>query len=560
MKQAWHRLPPVVLVALGGGTVARAQETGLVESAAFIGELDIDELDGGDDFGRAVAILGDLDGDGVREVAVGAPCHYLFSPLRFGAVFVISLDARGDIVRHTRIAVGLNGFDPVGAIELFGAAVAAVGDLDGDGITELAVNSSTDIFSDGEPTVWILFLDRNGAVKSFTAIGDGQGGFPQNLLDAGDNFGGSIGAIGDLNDDGVFDIVVGATGDDDGGGIFAGAVWILFMRRDGTVGSLQKISETQGGFGSILEYNDYFGRSVAGLGDWDGDGVEDIAVGSNEAVWLVLLHADGTVKSEFKLDATSGPLSGALVENDGFGSSVASAGDADGDGIGDLLVGASSDDRPEQDVGAVWLLLLRADGTIRRVQKFGADAGGLDPRPDVIARFGASLALLPDDDGDGAADFLVGASSGGYSYHIGLPAGEVWTLHLGRCADPAVAGFRNPGGTNPASLLITPPIPGDASIATIDLSLTGHLFGTVLAYLGPRVHPLRGGQVLLLDGASPGGELFQLPLRPGPIVEFVLPVPETLSACGLRVSTQALQLFGTQPFALSNAIDLIVGY
>jgi hypothetical protein len=97
-------------------------------------------------------------------------------------------------------------------------------------------------------------------------------------------------------------------------------------------------------------------------------------------------------------------------------------------------------------------------------------------------------------------------------------------------------------------------------MASVDLAPTGHLYGTVLAYLNPLTRPLRGGQVLLLDGASPGGELFSFPLRPGPLAEFVVRVPETLAVCGVAVSTQALQLFGPQPFALSNAMDLTVGY
>ena len=74
-------------------------------------------------------------------------------------------------------------------------------------------------------------------------------------------------------------MVVGA-GDDDDGGSNRGAVWVLFLNADGTVSSHQKISDTEGGFTGTLDNSDNFGSSVAGLGDFDGDGIEDIAVGA----------------------------------------------------------------------------------------------------------------------------------------------------------------------------------------------------------------------------------------------------------------------------------------
>ena len=116
-----------------------------------------------------------------------------------------------------------------------------------------------------------------------------------------------------MDGDGVEDIAVGATHDDDGAGN-AGAVYILFMQSDGTVKSSQKISATQGN-GPTLDVYDYYGWSVAGLGDVDDDGVPDLAVGAMYdddgsvnagAVYIHLLHADGTVKATYKISDTSG--------------------------------------------------------------------------------------------------------------------------------------------------------------------------------------------------------------------------------------------------------------
>jgi hypothetical protein len=95
----------------------------------------------------------------------------------------------------------------------------------------------------------------------------------------------------------VGDLAVGAWPDDDGG-LDRGAVWILFLNPDGTVDSHQKISDTVGGFTGTLDDEDHFGVSMTSLGDLDGDGVGDLAVGAARdddgglnrgAVWILFL-------------------------------------------------------------------------------------------------------------------------------------------------------------------------------------------------------------------------------------------------------------------------------
>ncbi|MCH8315735.1 MAG: FG-GAP repeat protein, partial [Planctomycetes bacterium] len=117
-----------------------------------------------------------------------------------------------------------------------------------------------------------------GWVLSHQKISDTEGGFT-GALDDGDFFGSPVASLGDLDGDGVGDLAVGAFADDDGG-LDRGAVWVLFMNTDGTVKSHQKISATQGGFTGTLDDGDKFGHSAASLGDLDGDGVGDLAVGA----------------------------------------------------------------------------------------------------------------------------------------------------------------------------------------------------------------------------------------------------------------------------------------
>lgn len=96
---------------------------------------------------------------------------------------------------------------------------------------------------------------------------------PAALFDA------SLAALGDLDGDGHQDLAVGHPGDDDGG-TNQGAVWVLFLDSNGTVAFEQKISETQGGLGSVLDASDSFGQSLAALGDLNGNGTPDLAVGA----------------------------------------------------------------------------------------------------------------------------------------------------------------------------------------------------------------------------------------------------------------------------------------
>ena len=138
----------------------------------------------------------------------------------------------------------------------------------------------------------------------------------------------------------------------------------------GMVLSHQKISDTQGGFTGTLDNSDTFGSSAASLGDLDGDGVTDLAVGatfdddggpSRGAIWVLFLNPNGTVTAHQKISSTQGGFTGTLDDDDGFGWSVTSLSDHDSDGVSDLAVGAPSDDDGGGNRGAVWVLFL--DGT-----------------------------------------------------------------------------------------------------------------------------------------------------------------------------------------------------
>jgi len=130
----------------------------------------------------------------------------------------------------------------------------------------------------------------------YVKIENGSGGMMADL-EPGDRF------SRDHDQAGVIDLVIGARSDDDGA-TDAGALYIAFLNSDGTVQSNQKISMLEGGFNETLLENNFFGYGVAGIGDYDNDGIPDIAASApsstNRALYIIHLNRDGTVKNFVK--------------------------------------------------------------------------------------------------------------------------------------------------------------------------------------------------------------------------------------------------------------------
>ncbi|WP_339793695.1 MAG: gliding motility-associated C-terminal domain-containing protein [Imperialibacter sp.] len=270
--------------------------------------------------------------------------------------------------------------------------------------------------------------------STFKIISKGQENFDGDLR-AGDLFGISVASMGDFDNDGIEDIVVGASSTDDGGAQ-SGAIWIVLLNRDNSVKNQYKISNAQGGLAATIPSDSRFGYSVANIGDLNGDGTTDVAVGAvydhdggyqHGAVWIIFLDEDGTVKTHQKINETAGGFTGSLADLASFGSSVTTLGDVDGDGVIDLAVGAYRDNGMNTKTGAVYLLLMNPDGSVKSNRKI---SGGNSGFPNVLGYedyFGCSVANAGDSDGDGIAELIVGSQR---DDDAGPDAGAIWILFL----------------------------------------------------------------------------------------------------------------------------------
>jgi len=236
-------------------------------------------------------------------------------------------------------------------------------------------------------------------------------------LDGGDRFGRDHDKIGDVDGDGVIDIVVGARSDDDGE-IDAGAVYILFMNRDGTLKSHQKISMIRGGFTETLNQGNFFGYGVAGIGDYNADGIPDIAVSSpvppNNSLYIIHLNTNGTVKSYVK-------------NKNIIAQGLSAIGDINGDNRVDLVACNPGSDDGGRDRGAIDILFLNQNSELNysEIITISSTQGGFGSGLENGDQFGGrEVAMLGDIDNDGTLELAVGA------FMSDEGKGAIWMLSL----------------------------------------------------------------------------------------------------------------------------------
>lgn len=312
--------------------------------------------------------IGDFDGDGVSDLVACAGGDN-DGGTSYGAFYIIFMKKDGTVKDKRKISKDSGNLKATftNTSYFFGKSVVSMGDLDGDGVTDLAVGAAG--ANDYTGAVYILFMNSNATVKSYMLL-DKNNSYLSSYLTGGNLFGNEVCNVGDVNGDDVTDLAVGASYENNN----EGATYILFMKTDGSIKGLKRLDNG----GSLYSY-DLYGNTLANLGDLDGDGVPDLAIGcqgrnnNTGVVFITLLKSDGSIKGTTTINGTG--KDAITTEYGSFGVGLSALKDIDGDGINDLLVGASTTDDGGSERGCAYVVCLTSDQHVKSFQKISYTAG-----------------------------------------------------------------------------------------------------------------------------------------------------------------------------------------
>jgi hypothetical protein len=382
----------------------------------------------GDSLGRSVAAAGDVNGDGLDDFIIGADGVDAGGESR-GAAYVIfgGKDALTSTPSLSSLD-GTNGFALLGNFDggKTGASVEGAGDVNGDGFDDLIVGAALN--SEGgiaRGSAFVVFGRAAFPESVALASLNGSTGFRFRGASDEDLAGSAVGTAGDLNGDGYADVIIGARGVN-GNGEDRGAAYIIFGKPGGFEDTLTPESlDGMAGF-TIRGSNDLdgLGTSVSSAGDVNGDGFSDIIIGAPQAGAggndLGAAYVIFGRSSAFAASVDPGSLSG----TNGFriagaqeisltGFSVSDAGDINGDGFDDVLVGAPFANEGGMTRGAVYVVFGRPGSFDPSVplQDLPASDGFKLSGAANGDRAGFSLSGAGDLNGDGFGDIVIGADS-----------------------------------------------------------------------------------------------------------------------------------------------------
>lgn len=392
-----------------------ASPTGPVTMGDTAADIIIDGLRAADAAGAAVGSIGDLNGDGLAEILVGAPGMENGASTDAGAAFVLwGLSSIGGIDLGDPFTAGGKGFAIKGeaAGDHAGTAITSIADLNGDGRADILVGASgSDAGGIDAGAAYVVWGRTATSVVQLTSVAAGTGGFRITGEAAGDAAGTTLASIADLDGDGRAELLIGAPGND-AGGADAGAVYVVFGKSTGTEVDLAAVAAGVGGFRITGLAGDAIGGSIADVGDVNGDGLHDILIGADasNSAYIVYGKSDTAVVSLSNVATGIGGYR-IVAEHAGdlIGMSVAGGHDLNGDGIADLVIGAQ---HAGANAGAVYVVWGGSSGTI----DLGLVAQGIGGTKIIGAagsRAGFNVSVTGDLNGDGRSDLLIGTPGSG---------------------------------------------------------------------------------------------------------------------------------------------------
>ncbi|MBN3896731.1 MAG: FG-GAP repeat protein [Nostoc sp. NOS(2021)] len=385
----------------------------------------INGINRGDYSGGSVSSAGDINGDGINDLIIGA---ILASPngTYSGQSYVV-FGSKGGFGAQLNLSTldGTNGFaiSGINRGDYSGYSVSSAGDINGDGINDLIIGAPEAFPNGNSGQSYVVFGSKGGFGAQFNlSTLDGTNGFAINGINPHDDSGGSVSSAGDINGDGINDLIIGADGADPNSASNSGQSYVVFGSKGGFDPSvnLSTLNGTNGFAINGINAYDRSGISVSSAGDINGDGINDLIIGASSADpngtdlghSYVVFGSKGGFGAQFNLSTLNGTNGFVINTGDNSGISVSSAGDINGDGIADLIIGV--DDAPNgTKSGQSYVLFGSKSGFSAQfnLSTLNGTNGFAINGINAFDRSGISVSSAGDINGDGINDLIIGATN-----------------------------------------------------------------------------------------------------------------------------------------------------